>query len=107
MVNKIKNLDVTWIDAYCSLFPVSHSEGPYWIVVNENVMRFATNQGYKLKGLSEINFKKLNHIWGLHLIAPKDTVFKTKGYEQYDALMIFKYFYEKYNLKNIINYRNF
>ena len=105
MVNKIKNLDVTWIDAYCSLFPVSHSEGPYWIVVNENVMRFATNQGYKLKRLSEINFKKLNHIWGLHLIAPKDTVFKTKGYEQYDALMIFKYFYEKYNLKNIINYR--
>lgn len=106
MVNKIKNLDVTYVDAYCSLFSVSHSDGPYWILINGNVGRFARDQGYKLKKLSKITFKSLKKFWDKNLISSKQTIFNTSGYQKYNATDIFNFFWEKHSLKNIIDFRN-
>lgn len=48
MLNDFAGADVTYIDAHITMFPASPGRGPFWMHVNDNMLGFAFDNGFKV-----------------------------------------------------------
>ena len=49
IINQAKKAKVTYLDLHISLFPVAYGKGPFVMVINKNLQRFAQDRTYDLK----------------------------------------------------------
>ncbi|MDM0473295.1 glycosyltransferase 61 family protein [Clostridium perfringens] len=116
-INIMKNLDITYIDSYISLFPVSLGHGPFMIVYSKELKKFIEDNKWNLPNENFISnsFEKKNvRIYEKRyrrLLSNKDSIIyeKNKDYSNYYNPEHLIDFYEKYYLlkKPILFYEVF
>lgn len=73
LVDDVKNLDVTYIDAYRTLYPVHIGKGPFLFCVNKNLINYAKDNNMKMPDVFgpdkedfltyiRLVFSKINHL---------------------------------------------
>ena len=73
LVDDVKNLDVTYIDAYRTLYPVHVGKGPFLFCVNKNLINYAKDNNMKMPDVFgpdkedfltyiRLVFSKINHL---------------------------------------------
>lgn len=61
LINEMRNINFTPVDAYISLFPIYRKDGPFLLLVNENLVNYAKDNNMKMpdkKGISEKLLRK-------------------------------------------------
>lgn len=91
LINQLKNANVTYIDCHISLFPISYGKGPFIIVNNNNLKRFAKENNLKWKKTKLSFIKNLYYIlWYIVKYFKKYNKIQTD--DKIKTIDIFKYY---------------
>lgn len=92
LINECRSIDFTPVDAYISLFPVYRKDGPFLLLINENVLNFAKDNNMKKPDKRKFPEKLLKKYFDSYLRINKKI---PPTPEEYDINGLYEFFNSK------------